>query len=103
MVERSPWGLGVNQICWQVPILITDFIFIVGYFGDAITGAISSWLEGKTSVQLNLPAGTDSTENPANVGGEITGSVFEYGVSISSQRERALRVAWHCKIRMIDQ
>ena len=64
---------------------------------------IGSWLEGETSVQLNLPAGTDCTENPADVAGEITHWVFEHGVSIPSQGKRALRVARNCKIRSVEQ
>src|SRR5215469_12347916 len=65
--------------------------------------AIGSRLEGKTSVQLNLPAGTDSRENPSDVAGEVTRWVFEHGVSIPSQGKRALRVAWNCKIRSVEQ
>ena len=57
----------------------------------------------KTCVQLNLTPRTDSTENPADVAGEIARCVFEHGVSIPSQSERALRVAWDCKIWVIKQ
>ena len=59
--------------------------------------------ESKTSVQLNLTGRTDSTENPADVAREITLCVFEHSVSIPSQGERALRVAWDRKIRAIKQ
>ena len=59
--------------------------------------------ESKTCVQLNLTPRTDGSENSADIAGEITGYVFEHGVSIPSQGERALRVAWNCKIRPIEQ
>src|SRR5215467_5446343 len=63
----------------------------------------SQWLKGETSVQLNLTPCTDSTENSADVAGEITRYVFEHRVAIPSQGERALCVAWDCEVRAIKQ
>src|SRR5215469_1756424 len=60
-------------------------------------------LESETCVQLNLAPSTDSREYSSDIVREITRSVFEDGVSIASQGKRTLRVAWHCKIRMIEQ
>ena len=52
---------------------------------------------------MNLTPRTDGTENSADVAGETTRYVFEHGVSIPSEGERVLRVAWDCKIRAIKQ
>ena len=58
--------------------------------------------ESETSVQLNLTRSANSGEYSADVAGEVTRYVFEHGVSVPSQAERTLRVAWHCKIWAIQ-
>jgi hypothetical protein len=63
----------------------------------------SGALEGQTRVQLNLTPSADGTEYSAYAAGEVTGRVFEDGVSITSQSERTLRVAWDRKIWTIQQ
>jgi hypothetical protein len=52
---------------------------------------------------LNLTPGAYGAEYSADVLGEITCCILENGVSVPSQGERALRVARHSKIRMIEQ
>src|SRR5215470_12831131 len=60
-------------------------------------------LESKTRVQLDLTPRAHSCEDPADVAGEITGDIFEYGVSIPTQGKWALRVAGYSKVWMIEQ
>ena len=62
-----------------------------------------STLEGEACVELNLAPSTDSGEYSADVVGKTTLYISEHGVSVSSQRERTLRVTRNCKIRMIEQ
>jgi len=52
-------------------------------------------------LQFNLTPSADSTEYSADVAGQIPRSIFEDSVSVPSQAERTLRVAWDCKIRVI--
>jgi len=59
--------------------------------------------ESETRVQLNLTPSADSRENSTDIAGEITRNILEDGVSIASKCERALRVAWDCKIWAIKQ
>ena len=59
--------------------------------------------ESEPCVQLNLAPSADSREDSADVVREITGCVFEYGISIPSQGEGTLRVAWDCEIRAVEQ
>ena len=60
-------------------------------------------LEREARVQLNLTPSSYGGEYSADVFCEITCCILEDRVSIPSQGERALRVAWDCKIRMIKQ
>ena len=50
-----------------------------------------------------MTPGADRIEYSAYVIGEITRCIFEDSVSVSSQRQRALRVTGDCKIWMIEQ
>ena len=62
-----------------------------------------STLEGKACVELNLAPTADSGEYSADVVGETTGCICEHGLSVSSQRERTLRITRNRKIRMIEE
>ena len=66
----------------------------------------STWvamaLEREARVKLNLARSADGGEYSAGVACEITRNVFENGVSVPSQSERALRVTRDRKIRMIE-
>jgi hypothetical protein len=63
----------------------------------------SGALEGPTRVQLDLTSSADSIEYSARAAGEVTSRVFEDGISIASQRERTLRVAWDREIWAIQK
>src|SRR5215471_15634365 len=60
-------------------------------------------LESEPRVELNLTSGADGGEYSADVFGEITCSILENGVSVSSEGKRTLRVARHGKIRMVEE
>ena len=60
-------------------------------------------LEREARVQLNLTPSSYGGEYSADVFGEITCGILENGVSVASQAKGTLRVARHCKIRMIEQ
>jgi len=60
-------------------------------------------LEREARVELNLTPSAYGREYSADVFGEITCCILENGVSVPSEGERALRVARHRKIRMIEQ
>jgi hypothetical protein len=60
-------------------------------------------LENQPCGQLNLTPGAHGGEYSAGIVGEITRCVSEDGVSVSSQRKRALGITRDCKIRMIEQ
>jgi hypothetical protein len=67
-----------------------------------VASQASAVLETETSIELNLTPGAHRGEYSADVVREIAHWIFENGVSIPSQSERTLRVAWDCKIRMIE-
>jgi len=52
---------------------------------------------------LNLTPRADGAEYATWVVGEITRSVFEDSVSVTSEGDRTLRVTRDCEIRMIEQ
>src|SRR5215468_4524965 len=60
-------------------------------------------LESETCIQLNLTPCGDRRKYSADVTGQVPRHIFEHGVSIPSQGERTLRVAWDCKIGMVDE
>src|SRR5579872_1640665 len=59
--------------------------------------------ERKAAGQLNLPGGARGRQDPACVGGEITGRILENGFPVSSQGKRTLRITGNTKIRMVEQ
>jgi hypothetical protein len=60
-------------------------------------------LESEPGVHLKLTPSACGVENSADILGELTCCIFEDGVAVPSQSERTLRIAWHGKIRMIEQ
>jgi hypothetical protein len=60
-------------------------------------------LEREPCVKLNLTAAANGAEYSSDVVDEVTRCIFENGVSVPSQRERALRITRHSKIRMIEK
>jgi|SRR6516162_4470486 len=74
----------------------------VSYPGPAIAFSARR-LERETRGELNLTTSAYGGEYSADVLGEIACCILENGVSVPSQGERALRVARHSKIRMIEQ
>jgi len=61
------------------------------------------FLEAEACIQLNLTPRADSREYSTDVARELSRRVVVDSVSISSQRERTLRITRNCKIRMIEQ
>ncbi len=59
--------------------------------------------EGKPASQLKLARGAGGGQDLADIIGETTRRIFEDGIPITSQDKRALCVARHTEIRMVEQ
>ena len=60
-------------------------------------------LEREAYLELNLASNADGGEYSSDVAGETARWIREHGVSVPAKRERTLRVARDCKIRMIEE
>src|SRR5262249_8344557 len=96
----------VERKCWcfiQPRESGSAFVTAKDVKGNAKLPLGGGTLESKTRVQLNLTTSADSREYSPDIVGEITRKILKNGVSVSSQCERTLRVAWNCKIGMIEE
>jgi len=52
---------------------------------------------------LNLARTADGTENTPRIIGKVASHILKDGISVSSLRERTLRIARHSEVRMIQK
>ena len=82
---------------------MNEILVVPPALGRQAIGLSARRLEREACVELNLTPSSYGGEYSADVFGEITCCILENGVSVPSQSERALGVARHREIRMIEQ